>query len=92
MPVVLDGLLPLVDELTTVTLAAEERSFPDRGITYVYADRRELPFPNDTIDTVMSISVLEHVGMDMTIYGVPAAGAPNPSAKISPRSERLPAC
>jgi SAM-dependent methyltransferase len=75
---VLDCLLPQVERLTIVTLAPEGHSYPERGIEYLYADLRELPFPDNSFDTVMCISTLEHVGLDTEGYGVSTVVAPNP--------------
>ena len=40
-----------------------------RGIEYVYADVRKLPFADSAFDVVACISTLEHIGMDNTRYG-----------------------
>jgi SAM-dependent methyltransferase len=72
---ILDRLLPQIGDLHVVTLAPEERSFLKRRISYVYADLRDLPFRNSYYDTVLSVSTLEHVGMDNTQYGSTAARA-----------------
>jgi SAM-dependent methyltransferase len=69
---VLDRLEGRYDDLHIVTLAPEDRAFIERGISYLYADLRELPFRDDTYDTVACLSVLEHIGLDNTIHG--AAG------------------
>ena len=66
---VLDGVLPSVEALHVVTLAPEPRSFTDRGVSYLYADLRDLPLRSDTYDTVVCSSTLEHVGMDVTGWG-----------------------
>jgi len=50
--------------LHIVTLAPEHQAFWDRGISYLYEDLRELPMSDGVYDTVVSISTLEHVGMD----------------------------
>ena len=81
-PHVLDRLLPAVDELTICTLAPEERSFPDRGVSYVYADLRALPFRDGLFDTVLSISTLEHVGMDVTRWGADSAVSHDPRTEL----------
>jgi glycosyltransferase involved in cell wall biosynthesis/SAM-dependent methyltransferase len=67
---VLDHVLPRVTTLHVVTLVPEPVSFPERGVRYTYADLRELPYPDASFDTVVSLSTLEHVGMDTTPYGV----------------------
>jgi SAM-dependent methyltransferase len=71
-PHVLDAVQSEADELTIVTLAPEPRSFPDRGVSYVYADLRDLPLRDALFDAVVSISTLEHVGMDNSLYATGA--------------------
>ena len=66
---VLDRLLPSVGGLHIVTLAPEDNAFTERGISYLYADLRELPLRDGLYDTIVSISTLEHVGMDNSTYG-----------------------
>lgn len=66
---VLDAVMPEVDEQHVVTLAPEPRAFWQRGISYVFADLRELPYRDGWFDSVVSLSVLEHVGMDNALYG-----------------------
>jgi SAM-dependent methyltransferase len=61
-----------------VTLAPEFESFPDRGVSYLYADLRALPYRDDYFDTVVCISTLDHVGMDNSDYGVEASPAEDP--------------
>lgn len=75
---IVQRLLPRVAALHVVTLAPEERSFNELGVSYLYADLRELPLASGHYDTIVSISTLEHVGMDNTHYGAdtPAAGDP----------------
>jgi SAM-dependent methyltransferase len=58
----------MVDELHIVTLAYEGKAYPKRGISYTFADLRDLPYRDEMFDTVVSISTLEHVGMDNTAY------------------------
>jgi SAM-dependent methyltransferase len=71
---VLDRVLAVVDELMVTTLVPEEESFPERGISYVYGDFRDLPFRDERFDTVVSISSLEHVGMNNEMYGAEDEG------------------
>ena len=80
---VLDALLPQVDELHIVTLAPEEHAFTERGISYAYADLRSLPYRDGLFDTVVSVSTLEHVGMDNTGYGADAAVAADADAALA---------
>jgi hypothetical protein len=86
---ILDRLLPRVDELTIATLKPEPTSFPERGIGYVYCDLRELPFRNGWFDTVISISTLEHVGMQNEIYGDDTPRAPDPVAEVALAAREL---
>jgi SAM-dependent methyltransferase len=68
-PAYLAGLTGLgVPELVGVDLAQAEVP----GLRSVVADLRELPFPKRSFDLVLSISTLEHVGRDNTVYGLGA--------------------
>lgn len=79
---ILDRFLPSLDSLTIVTLAPEPVSFPDRGVNYVYADLRELPFDDRSFDVAISLSTLEHVGMDNSLYSPGAGRAADPEADL----------
>jgi SAM-dependent methyltransferase len=59
-------------ELVGVDLA--ERDVP--GLEPVRADVRELPFPDASVDQVLLVSTLEHVGADNTGYGLAADDDP----------------
>lgn len=54
--------------LHVLTLAPEGNCFWQRGISYLYADLRDIPIRDNYYDTIVCISTLEHVGMDNTIY------------------------
>lgn len=54
--------------LVCVTLAPEESNYNHLGISYVYDDLRTLPFKDNYLDTIISISTIEHIGMDSSIY------------------------
>jgi SAM-dependent methyltransferase len=71
----LDLILPAVDELHIVTLEPERASFPERRISYLYSDLRTLPYRDGYFDTIVSVSTLEHVGMDNRGYGSAAEQA-----------------
>jgi len=71
---VLRRLRPRMDDLHIVTLAAEDRAFPSLGISYLFADLRALPLRDGTYDRVLSLSTLEHVGLDLEHFG--ADGSP----------------
>ena len=66
---VLRRLVPRVEDLHIVTLAPEPASFNALGISYLYADLRDLPMRDGLYDTIVSVSTLEHVGMDNRHYG-----------------------
>jgi glycosyltransferase involved in cell wall biosynthesis/SAM-dependent methyltransferase len=68
-PHILIRVRPLVEELHVVTLAPEQQAYPYLDVSYLYADLRELPVRDATYDRVVSISTLEHVGMDNEQYG-----------------------
>lgn len=56
-------------QLHILTLAPEEHCFWKQGVSYVFADLRELPYRDAFFDLVVCISTLEHVGMDNSLYG-----------------------
>jgi hypothetical protein len=54
--------------ITIFTLAPEDESYWDRGISYLYGDLRDCCCRDDYFDWVVSISTLEHVGMNNTRF------------------------
>jgi SAM-dependent methyltransferase len=88
--VILDRVLPSVDELTIVTLEPEERSWPERGVRYLYQDLRHLDLPDGSFDMAVSVSTLEHVGLDNSrFYDSDAAqGDPDEDAQQALRELR----
>ncbi len=78
---VLDAFLPRIGTLTIATLITEDVTFEDRGVRYVSADLRTLPFDDDAFDLVVCGSTLEHVGMDNAIYGATEPRAADPAAE-----------
>jgi SAM-dependent methyltransferase len=54
--------------LYILTLAPESDCFWWKGISYVYADLRSIPLRDDYCDTIVCMSVLEHIGFDNTAY------------------------
>ena len=78
-----EALLPAVDDLTIVTLAPEPVAFTALGVSYLYADLRELPLRDDWFDQVVCLSTLEHVGMDNATYGSVAPRAADPAAEAA---------
>ena len=49
------------------TLAPEAECFWRRGVSYVYEDLRESAFRDGHFDWVVSLSTVEHIGMDNTL-------------------------
>jgi SAM-dependent methyltransferase len=47
-----------------LTLAPESNCYWQRGVGYLYQDLRDIPIRDDYYDSIISISTLEHVGMD----------------------------
>ena len=79
---VLERFLPRLDELHIVTLTPEPFSLDDPRITYTYADLRDLPYPSAHFDAAVSVSTLEHVGMDMSVYGAAPERGEDPDAEL----------
>lgn len=50
------------------TLAPEPESFNRKGVSYVYEDFRDSCFRDGYFDTIVSVSTLEHIGMDNTLF------------------------
>jgi SAM-dependent methyltransferase len=86
--VALDRVLPLVRSLTitTFTPGAEEEH---PGPRYVAADLRELPFDDESFDTVVSVSTLEHVGMDNSEYGSTEPRSEDPDKEMGRALDEL---
>ena len=75
---VLERTLARGESLTIATLAPEPLAFTSLGVSYLYADLRELPLRDGWFDEVVCLSTLEHVGMDNTTYGADAPRAADP--------------
>lgn len=86
---ILKSIYPLVDELHIVTLAPEPVAYTNMSINYVYSDLRDLPFRDNYFDSIVSISTLEHVGMDNTIYGDTSKIADDVSQALSDAAAEL---
>lgn len=76
---VLERALDAADDVTIVTLAPEPRAFTELGVSYLFADLRDLPLRDDRFDEVVCLSTLEHVGMDNSLYGSDAPRAIDPA-------------
>jgi SAM-dependent methyltransferase len=80
-PVYLAGLLRAGVELVGVDLAESDVE----GMERISADVRSLPLPDDSVDQVLLISTLEHVGADNTGYGLDAED--DPTARVAAMRE-----
>ena len=77
---VVERLLPIVTDLSIVTLAPEPVAFTSFGVSYLYGDLRALPLRDDWFDEVVCLSTLEHVGMDNGLYAAGTARSDDPCA------------
>ncbi len=66
--VILDQPAFRCKNLHILTLAPERVAFWQRGISYLFADLREIPLRSAYYDVIACISTLEHVGCDNTLY------------------------
>jgi Methyltransferase domain len=80
---VLDRFLPALAPLHITTLRPEASAFHERGVSYVYADLRDLPLRHRRFSTVVCVSTLEHIGMDNSRYGVGTGRADDPDAELA---------
>jgi len=55
-------------KITIVNLNPESNCFWQKGVSYVFADIRKLPFKDNHFDYITCISTLEHIGMDNILY------------------------
>jgi SAM-dependent methyltransferase len=65
---IIDNSILSKKAITIFTLAPEKNSFWEKGISYCYGDLRQLSFKDNWFDEIISISTLEHVGMDNRMY------------------------
>jgi SAM-dependent methyltransferase len=86
---IVERALPRLDALTIVTLAPEPHQFLDRGVSYLFADLRDLPFRDGWFDLVVSLSTLEHVGKDNEVYGAEGPTAADPDAEVAKAAREL---
>ena len=57
-------------DITIVTLETEVNCYWQDRISYLFADLRNLPLKDDWFDEVVSLSTLEHIGLDNSIYSL----------------------
>jgi SAM-dependent methyltransferase len=54
--------------ITIMTLAPERDNFPRGNVVYTYGDLRHTSFPDGCFDSVVSLSTIEHIGFDNTLF------------------------
>lgn len=67
----------LQKKITIMTLAPEDQCFWREGISYIFGDLRSTLFQDECFDTIASISVIEHIGLDNSIYDSNLSGREN---------------
>jgi SAM-dependent methyltransferase len=57
-------------KITILTLAPEKRNYYSlhSGISYVFDDLRACPFKDKFFDTIISLSTIEHIGLDNEVF------------------------
>jgi SAM-dependent methyltransferase len=80
-----EGLSPL----SIVTLRYEGHAEVSDDVRYEFADLRVLPYRDEWFSLVVSLSTLEHVGMDNTGYGDSASASGNPNREVARALEEL---
>ncbi|HEX7937433.1 MAG TPA: hypothetical protein VF483_00495 [Gemmatimonadaceae bacterium] len=68
--------------VSIVTLKYEGFADPSDDVRYEFADLRQLPYRDAWFRTVLSLSTLEHVGLDNRIYGASGAVASDPGVEV----------
>ena len=69
--------------VSIVTLKYEGAADVSDGVRYEFADLRKLPYRDEWFEVVLSLSTLEHVGLDNTIYGAAAESARDADAEVT---------
>ena len=80
-PVILEQVMPRVASLTITTFTEEETN-AELGPSYVIADLRALPFEDESFETIVCVSTLDHVGMDNSAYGSPEPPSDDPDHEV----------
>jgi SAM-dependent methyltransferase len=78
--------------VSIVTLEYERFADVSNDVRYEFADLRDLPYRDDWFSNVISLSTVEHVGLDNRIYGATAgsvAPASNPTAEAQRAVQEL---
>lgn len=62
----IERLLRMKKKLFISTLAPESWNACEKGVSYTYEDLREVCYRDDYFDVIVSLSTIEHVGLDNT--------------------------
>jgi SAM-dependent methyltransferase len=73
--------------VSIVTLEYERFADVSNEVRYEFADLRDLPYRDEWFSNVISLSTVEHVGLDNRIYGT-TAGAVAPSTNPTAQAQR----
>lgn len=65
---ILELLKSLNKDITIINLNPEPESFPEKRISYIFGDMRDMPFRDNYFDCIICISTFQHIGMDNTGY------------------------
>lgn len=55
------------NKLSIMTLSHEKNNFCNLNVDYIYGDLRKTFFKDETFDVIVSISTIEHIGLDNSI-------------------------
>jgi SAM-dependent methyltransferase len=75
--------------VSIVTLRCEGYAEVSDDVRYEFADLRMLPYRDDWFPLVVSLSTLEHVGMDNTGYGDTSGPSSDPTAEATRAMQEL---
>jgi Methylase involved in ubiquinone/menaquinone biosynthesis len=81
-PIILERVMPHVASLTIATFTEEEAN-AELGPSYVTADLRSLPFEDESFETIVCVSTLDHVGMDNSAYGSSEPPSDDPDHEVA---------
>lgn len=59
--------------LTIMTLSPENQCYWQHGVSYLFGDLRSIPLQDGLFDAIVSVSTLEHIGFDNTLFSPDAA-------------------
>jgi len=78
---VIERLRPLVTELVMVNGESDEECRQELDVRHAVGDLRDLPYPDESFDTVACLSRLEDIGMDTGVGGRGEPPAEGPRAQ-----------